>query len=198
LNSSPDNRFERRKQRTRSQLMQAAISLILEKGYDAVTVEDITERADLGRGTFYVHFENKEQLVWKAIQQGFDALNADVLTRYAHEESPRLEYLVWIRMFEYAATERDLFQVMMGGRGSALLSERIEEYLVQIVEESVRSGRFFPHLRLDPVLIAQFWVGALIRMMKWWLAQPPPAPYTATQMVDFVYQMIFHQEPPSR
>jgi AcrR family transcriptional regulator len=190
------NRFERRKQRTRSQLVQAAISLILEKGYDAVSVEDITERADLGRGTFYVHFDNKEQLVWKAIQEGFDALNAEVLTRYAHEQSPRLEYLVWIRMFEYAATKRDLFLVMMGGRGSALLSERIEAYLVQIVEESVRSGRFFPHLRHDPVLIAQFWVGALIRMMKWWLAQPQPAPYTPAQMADFLYRMIFHQEPP--
>ena len=68
MNTSPVNRFERRKQRTRDQLKQAAIGLILEKGYDAVQVQDITDRADLGRGTFYIHFADKEDVVWRAVR----------------------------------------------------------------------------------------------------------------------------------
>ena len=58
---------DRRVRRTRHALENALISLILEKGYDAVTIEEITDRADLGRTTFYLHFRDKEELLMNAI-----------------------------------------------------------------------------------------------------------------------------------
>ena len=61
-------RHQRRRAQTRKALMQAAVELVIEKGYEAVTAKDVTDRADLGRGTFYVHFKEKEDVVWAAIQ----------------------------------------------------------------------------------------------------------------------------------
>lgn len=52
-----DKQLDRRVRRTRRALQDSLTSLILEKGYDAVTVEDITDRADLGRTTFYLHYK---------------------------------------------------------------------------------------------------------------------------------------------
>jgi AcrR family transcriptional regulator len=195
MNTSPVNRFERRKQRTRNQLKQSAIELILEKGYDAVSVQDITNHADLGRGTFYVHFDDKEDIVWKALREGFDALNDDLNTRYANEHSPRLEYLIWIRIFEYAAEHRNLFLVMLGGKGSALLKDRIEDYLIEVAEQGIKQGRYYPGFKLSPTVMAQFLVGALVRLLKWWLETPND--YSPEEMADQLYEMIFRGKPPT-
>lgn len=63
---------DRRVQRTRRQLREALITLILERGWDAVSVRDVCEKADVGRSTFYVHFADKENL----LLSGFDDLHA--------------------------------------------------------------------------------------------------------------------------
>lgn len=197
MNSSPVNRFERRKQRTRQQLKQAAIELILEKGYDAVTIQDITDRADLGRGTFYVHFNEggKEAVIWEALLDDFEALDTQLEALYAHEQSPRLEYLIWVRLFEYTALHRDLFLVLLGGQGSALLRERIEDFLVAVVERGIQQGRFFAEFKLSPSFVAQFWVGAEVRVLKWWLETPNE--FSPEQMADQLYAMLFRGAPPS-
>lgn len=107
------NRFERRKQRTRAALKQAAVDLILKNGYDAVSVQDITDQADLGRGTLYVHFPGgKEEIVWHIIREGFDAAQADIAGRLAAEVSPRLEY----PSYETRASRRAPASSCAGGR----------------------------------------------------------------------------------
>ncbi len=188
-----DNRFERRKQRTRQALQQAAIELILEKGYDAVQIQDITDRADLGRGTFYVHYDSKEDILWQTLQEEYDALHREILERYAEEQSPRLEHLIWIRMFEKAAEQRPLYRVMIGSRGSALLTERIQTYLVGLAEAGIRDGQFLPGNTLDPRFVAEYMIGALVRCSSWWLEDPGDR--TPQQMADTFYRLFFHREP---
>jgi len=69
-------RVERRKVKTRKTLMRVALELFYENGIYWTTVEDITERADVGKGTFYQHFETKEALLQALLQQGLDVLLA--------------------------------------------------------------------------------------------------------------------------
>ena len=63
-------REDRRVQRTRELLRGALFSLIREKGFEVLTVQDIIDRANVGRATFYAHFDNKEDL----LLSGFDVL----------------------------------------------------------------------------------------------------------------------------
>ena len=70
------SRVERRKERTRRLLIEGARGLFYEKGLYLTKVEDITERADVGKGTFYRYFETKEVLVQEILQEGFDILLA--------------------------------------------------------------------------------------------------------------------------
>src|SRR5574341_140916 len=57
--SKPDRRIQRTKQALREALMQ----LIKEKGYDSISVEEITQKANIGRATFYLHYKDKEDLL---------------------------------------------------------------------------------------------------------------------------------------
>ena len=68
------SRTQRRASRTRKRLLDAALALFNEKGLDATAIEDITERADVGKGTFYRHFGNKEAVVAALIEGAVDHL----------------------------------------------------------------------------------------------------------------------------
>jgi AcrR family transcriptional regulator len=58
-------KVDRRTQRTRHQLGRALVGLVEEKRFDDITVQDVIDRADVGRSTFYTHFRDKEDLLRK-------------------------------------------------------------------------------------------------------------------------------------
>lgn len=72
----PLTRVERRKEKTKRVLSEVALALFYKKGIYWTTIEDITERADVGKGTFYQYFETKEALLQELLEQGLDALLA--------------------------------------------------------------------------------------------------------------------------
>lgn len=65
--SNKPRKLDPRVVRTRQQLREALVSLIEEKGFDALTVQDITDRAELNRATFYLHYQDKQELLVKRL-----------------------------------------------------------------------------------------------------------------------------------
>lgn len=74
------NRTSRQRQKTRERLIGAALSVMAHKGVDAATINNITEAADLGFGSFYNYFESKEEIVWAALDALFDRIGARIDT----------------------------------------------------------------------------------------------------------------------
>ncbi len=72
---------DRRVRRTRESLHKALISLALEKHYDSITVQEVLDRADVGRSTFYTHFQSMEELLISGTQEVRRALNAALETK---------------------------------------------------------------------------------------------------------------------
>lgn len=66
---APGLKLDRRVERTRSALMAAFVDLMLSRGYLAVNVEDITERANVARSTFYMHFKSREDILRKSLER---------------------------------------------------------------------------------------------------------------------------------
>jgi AcrR family transcriptional regulator len=103
--AEPLSRRERKKQETRQALLHAALSLFREKGYDATTVEEITEQADVAKGTFFNYFSSKEALLGELALWSMEQLRAaldvsqgapvspvariKLLMRLAHEQAQR-------------------------------------------------------------------------------------------------------------
>jgi AcrR family transcriptional regulator len=187
-------RFERRKRRTHKALKQAALELVLEKGYDSVTIQDIVDHADYGRGTFYLHFDDKESVVWEIIMDGLDEANQQGHRRSMEGKYPP-GYLGYLITFEHAEQNRDLYRLMMGSQGSSLLSHRVAQVLAGQIESSIRSGMYDPNPALPPDVAAQSIVGALVRLVFWWLDSPNE--YTPRQMADMLWQMVHHQPAPA-
>lgn len=161
---------DRRVRRTRQLLRDALVELTLDRGYDRITVQDILDKADVGRSTFYAHYRDKDDLLvseFEALHPGWD------VGQSASDAGPArpVEFLEPLRAaFEHAEANRRVYRAMIGRQGSETLRRLLPEPLSNLVREHVRSA--FPDAcgdtrRLEAAV--QFIVSAYIGMLTWWL-----------------------------
>jgi AcrR family transcriptional regulator len=164
------SRHERRKQRTRRKLLDAARQVIAEHGYDATGVLDITESADVSKGTFYLHFKDKEDLTHTLITEGFDALRVQLDEAFDRGQPGSQMADALQTVFRYAAENRDLFRIMLGRQASAELNMMAFSYFTTVVKDIIgRSMVMSEPLPFPPELLAQYIAGAGVRLGLWWI-----------------------------
>lgn len=182
---------DRRVQRTRRQLQESLMSLILEKGYDAVTIEDITEQADLGRTTFYLHYKDKEELLMQSLEAVFDDLVAQIQRRsidewVAHGQGP------WTLAFEHAAENARFYQIILSGQGGDGIKRRIQTYIAATAKTTItrRAEELGASLSLPIDVLSNYIASSLLGLIAWWLESEQT--YTVAQMDDFFRQLTMH------
>jgi AcrR family transcriptional regulator len=195
MDKSGISRHERRRLQTRQQLMDAAIALLMEKGYDAVNVQAITERADLGRGTFYIHFKDREDILWAAIKDPILELERQAHKDLAETLQAPLEYCGLLNIYRHADRNRDLYRAILGGKGSAILVNELQDLLARIFLNDIRSAYKGqdPAARIPDEIVAQMLSGAITRLLHWWLDTSNR--YNAEKMAALTYQMLYHHPP---
>ena len=194
MNDSPLSRHGRRRLQTRHLLMQTTMQLVLEKGFASVSIQDITDRADLGRGTFYIHFKDKDEVVWTAFQELFQGLEQQAHAQL-DRRMPQVEYYGLANIFQHADRNRDLYKVMFGGQGSARLTGRAQDFLANAFLDDIRQA---PAPEVDfnvpHEIEAQLLAGVISRLLYWWLATPNK--YSPEQMAAMTYEALYRKAPP--
>ena len=117
-------RQERRVRATRQKLLEAARAVFAEKGLDLARIDEITERADVGKGTFYYHFGNKAQLIRQLIKEVLDELATVVEQRCSGigELEALLDALIGAHM-EFFCNRWEDFVLYFIGRSDLTLQE---------------------------------------------------------------------------
>ena len=194
MNDSPLSRHGRRRLQTRRLLIQTTMQLVLEKGFGSVSIQDITDRADLGRGTFYIHFKDKDEVVWTAFQELFQGLEQQAHAQL-DRRMPQVEYYGLANIFQHADRNRDLYKVMFGGQGSAMLTGRAQDFLANAFLDDIRQA---PAPEVDfnvpHEIEAQLLAGVISRLLYWWLATPNK--YSPEQMAAMTYEALYRKAPP--
>ncbi|MBZ0276868.1 MAG: TetR/AcrR family transcriptional regulator [Anaerolineae bacterium] len=162
-------KIDRRKQRTRQYLRDALMALIVEKGYDTISIQDITDRANVSRPTFYLHYRDKEELLLTSLEEVYNDLNARVGTitpgGLMTDGNP-----VELVAFQHVAEYADFYRVMLSKHGVAAFIIRVQHYLASVFQQHVQTC--FPEgLRsVVPLEILTYReAGALIGTISWWL-----------------------------
>jgi AcrR family transcriptional regulator len=153
---------DRRVRRTRRQLHDALISLILERGWDKVSVLDVCDRADIGRSTFYVHFADKEEL----LLSGLEDLHAymDELRARATGTLGFAEALV-----EHAQENLRLFRALVGKKGGPQVLRAFRDVVIRLVEADLASLGVPVEER---PLAARYIAGGFVELLTTWLDRP--------------------------
>jgi len=187
------DRAQRRKQRTHGRILNAAETLLNTSGYAGLTVRAVTEAADVGHGTFYLHFDNLDDAVWAVIERQANAVNAQLNEELAPLPPRRRAYLSWIYMFEFVSGTRDLFLEMFGERGSAQLISAYQNWLAHIHGHNMTAGAYQPHDGPPVAFQAQYMAGATLRVLIWWASGGFQQP--AAAMARMMYEMTYQEVP---
>ena len=168
---SAGNRFERRKEKTRQDLLRAAVRVLARKGFHDTKITDIAAAADVGVGTFYLHFETKDAL--------FDALVDDTVRRLKSSvDAARLgtnDPLERTRLANaafcgFARENREVFRIVFGHAAAYHdVIRRAQELFAADIEETIRqgvaAGAFAP---VPTDVAAQAVVGMATQILSWW------------------------------
>ncbi len=165
--------IDRRVNRTRALLHNALLSLILTRDYEAITVEDICESANVGRSTFYAHYASKDDLK----RSGIDDHLRQVLAGHQREAAttsgagdPGRRFGFSLAMFEHAREYKALYRALAGGRGGAITVTAIRKMLADLVRTELASGGKVASPQAPPLdVTVQFVVGAYMAILIWWL-----------------------------
>ena len=161
--------LDRRVQRTLPLLQEALFHLITERGYERITIADITERANLGRTTFYLHYRDKEDLLQESIKALLHDLHLDV--EFQMEESCTLP-MVSVRIFQHVARRQQLYQAMLKEAGpTRTLEDVMRTYFTELCQRFLQGDRLKtggPSL-VSNEIIAVHAAGSLLSLLSWWL-----------------------------
>ncbi len=163
----PEHSTDRRVQRTRQLLKRSLIRLINEKGYDAVTIQDITEHANLGRTTFYLHYQSKDELLLDHHAELLD--NLDIRAWSREELLLETEATGLIAFLERVAGGRGVYMAIQGAKDNDVIQGRIQAQMVTNLSQSITDA--FPNSEtLIPMsVLCNYVVGAQLGIIKWWM-----------------------------
>jgi AcrR family transcriptional regulator len=172
--------IDRRIARTRGMLQHALTSLILKKGYEAITVEDICNAANVGRSTFYGHYTSKDDLKRRGLDEHLRQLLTDrqreALATPGDRSNRSLGFS--LAMFEHARDHLELYRALAGGRGGDVSLGSIRQILSYLVRTELAATADGSPESAPREFVVQYVVGAYMAVLTWWLdrgAKPPPA-----------------------
>lgn len=155
-----------RVQRTRALLGRALIELIVEKPINDVTVQDVIDRAGVGRSTFYLHFRDKGDLLMSQLEMFLEMMSTVLSAR--KERSQRVAPVA--EMFAHIGNENKLYRVLSDSGHLMEFFELAEGYFTRGIEQRLtESGRLAKLPRRELTARASALAGSLLALLRWWL-----------------------------
>jgi AcrR family transcriptional regulator len=160
-----------RLRRTQKLLREALVELIDERGFDAITIGELTSRAMVSRAAFYRNYQDKYDLVEQIFEEAMTALLAAV-GDLGREHPPE----IWVTFFEHIAEYERLYRALLGKQGSSWFVWKMRAALAGLVKErghlphgpniSDRPIHSFPDTLVPDLASAMF-----VEAITWWLEQ---------------------------
>ena len=175
-NKTPPVKTDPRVRRTRRLLRDALVSLILEKDFAAISIKEITERADVAYITFFRHFESLDQLLMEVLEEGLAELLGHIETLAQQSENSALETEGRL-IFEYIQKKADLFHILFKSQSVTRVRKKVVQNIALVFQKSclplARSGS-----EVTIAITSNHIATSLLALIEWWLdnnMKPGPA-----------------------
>jgi AcrR family transcriptional regulator len=208
----PQNTPDRRVQKTRKLLQEALIELVAEKGYESVTIQEILDQANVGRSTFYAHFQDKDQLLHSILdrldelfeQHKEQLLDATKNSGSVNNTDRPLVLSPTLGLFRFVQQHHRFFKAMLGNRGYGIFAKPVYDHVFTHIH-GIFTGSLhndmLDHLHepfkmmkaqekyssLESEIAAHYFVSALMGVLVWWVEKDMPC--TAEEMDKLFRQL---------
>jgi AcrR family transcriptional regulator len=174
-----EGRGSRKRAKTRAILLDAARQVFAAQGFHNASIAQITQLADVGVGTFYLHFEDKEEIFKTLLEEGIGAIRKEVTDAIAQKPLEQLLPMALCTIFQRAYAERELFQIALSDGGQVLHArvQSARNELAEGITGPLREAKARGLLEgYDIPLLARFIVGIVFNGIGWWFEHDEPQP----------------------
>jgi AcrR family transcriptional regulator len=163
-------KMDRQVQRTRELLQKALIDLIGERHYDAITVQDIVDRANVGRTTFYLHYTSKDELFMSCHEAIVSEFHFGPLYPLSRTDLLAIEPpLGMVAVYRHLKTAQGPVSHLFQSKDSLLLLRRIRDWNAQKMKASLHAAFSEADSTIPFDVLANYLAGAQIAQVQWWL-----------------------------
>jgi AcrR family transcriptional regulator len=165
------SKVDRRIGKTQEALKNAVLELMAEKNFDDITIQDLSDRANVSRGTIYLHYMDKYDLLDKLIESHIDEL------RVRCEAAAEMDFvsgsMIWTEYFE---SNYSFFSMMLASKGAPYFRTRFLDFLIEEFrdEVDVTKGK---NQGLNDDLTVRFVASAYVGVVEWWFTNGKPIPH---------------------
>jgi AcrR family transcriptional regulator len=158
--------------KTKRGLREAFLRLLLEKGYDAISIQDIATEAEAARVTFYRHYKNKEELLVDCIDVIYEDLAGHI--KGASNEDFRQGYSPMLAVYKQIQEDGKIYRLLSTSRAGQFLTNRLIQLFARRITKQIEA-HFPAEQLLAPVeIIAYHTASALVGLTNWWLENDMP------------------------
>lgn len=178
---------DERARRTRARLGSAFVALIHEKPIGDVTVQDVLNRAAVGRSTFYLHFRDKNDLLLSQLEVFLETMSTWLSVR--KEISRRVVPVA--EMFEHIENQKELYRILADAGRLNDFFDLAQGYFARGIEDRLRQSKHLPKIPQGELAArACALAGSLLSLLRWWLdrgAKEPPR-----EMDELFHRMVWN------
>ncbi|MBS4202072.1 TetR/AcrR family transcriptional regulator [Bacillus sp. FJAT-49732] len=164
------SKLDRRRLKSQEAIKNSVIELISEKNFDEITIQDISDRANVSRGTIYSHYIDKFDLLEKLIEEHMNEMQEFC------ESIAELDYIdanqIW---FEYIESNYLFFSTMLASKGEPYFHNRFLEFLTEEFQNEIKV-HMGNNRGLNKEIILQFLVTSYVGIVEWWVKNEMPYP----------------------
>lgn len=177
---------DRRIQRTRRLLGDALIGLIVERGYDELTIKDVTDRADVAYVTFFRHYRSLNELLAERLAETIAQTTAEV-SAIAPNDAAWYTPEGGLRIFEVVGENAALFRILLTSAGALAVRRQVQEMIAATVLRNC-AALLAETQPLPPEVAANHLAASQLSLLEWWLVHDQP--YPAREMAAIYTQMV--------
>jgi len=184
-----EKKEDRRISRTRRLMHEALMSLIVEKGYESITVQDILNRADVGRSTFYAHYRDKHELLlssFELLRTLFEQQQQTIHTSRLTGRDPEVYFI--LELFRHTGQHHKLYKAIAGKQSGEMILKYLHRYLYKMLigpNTELMKKRKAPPVPIE--ITTHFLVSTLLSLITWWLDNNMP--YSPEKM-DEIFRIM--------
>lgn len=178
--------MDRRIQRTRQAIMEAFIGLVEELGFEKITIQAIADRANVNRGTIYLHFADKYALLDECVETYLQLLYDSCMPDGEPDRDQSRALL--LRTFEFLERHAAIYSTLMTSKGVPAFRKKMISLMEQGILEHVQRVQVHTNVKKD--VLIQFLSLSVAGLVEWWVVQSMP--YTPAEMTDQLMIILEH------
>jgi len=176
--------MDRRIQKTRQAIVDTFVELLNEKGFDKITINDIANRANINRGTFYLHYVDKFDLLDKCIETYVEPL----LQQCANTTDTSTDAIALQSIFEYLEKNFTIYKLLLSNEGAGFFSNRLYSIIAQSLTEVITLKP--ENNAFSNGVTIHFLTSGFIGILEWWVNNSMPC-----NVQEITDQLMFLIEP---